>query len=56
MSQYYALLSIVFMIEVVYLFDRTHFRRRNAQFCKDGLLNRHDLDLLRNILSACQEN
>jgi hypothetical protein len=55
MTQYYALLSLVFMIEAVFLFDRTHFRRRNAQFCRNGLLNRHDLEILQTILAACQD-
>jgi len=29
MSSYFALLSIAFMIPVVFLFDRVHQRRRN---------------------------
>lgn len=29
MTQYFALLSIVFMIPIVILFDRVHERRRN---------------------------
>ncbi|HLK65378.1 MAG TPA: hypothetical protein VKU19_18190 [Bryobacteraceae bacterium] len=56
MTQQYALLSIVYMMAFVIVLDRTHFLARNSRFCKDALLSDHDLDQLRNILSACEEN
>ena len=55
MSHYFALLSIVFMIEVVILFDKSHFRRRVGRFCNENLLHQQDIDRLRSILTACQE-
>jgi len=56
MSHYFALYSIIFMMSVVMVFDRTHFRKRYAHFCEKNLLNSRDIDRLRNILKACQEN
>jgi hypothetical protein len=55
MSHYYALISVMFMISFVALFDCRHLDGRNARFCKDGLLNQDDIDRLRSILSACQD-
>ncbi len=54
MSHYYALISLVFMIGFVALFDSKHLDGRNARFCKDGLLSQGDIDRLRSILAACQ--
>jgi hypothetical protein len=56
MSHYFALDSIIFMMSVVMVFDRTHFRKRNARFCETNLLNSRDVDRLRNILLACQQS
>jgi hypothetical protein len=50
-----ALLSIVFMIAFVMLFDRVHNARFNNRFWKTGLLNQQEIDRLRSILSACQQ-
>jgi hypothetical protein len=55
MSRFYALLSIVFMMSFVIVFDKAHFERRNAPFWKTGLLSRQDVDRLVRVLSACQE-
>jgi len=55
MSHYYALLSIVFMMSFVALFDCLHLDTCNARFCKNGLLSGEDIDHLRKILSACME-
>jgi hypothetical protein len=44
------------MMNVVMVFDKSHFRKRNALFCEKNLLNSHDVDRLRDILSACQES
>ena len=54
-TQYYALLSIIFMINFVLLFDRAHFKAGNTRFCNKRLLDEHDVDRLRCIWSACQE-
>jgi hypothetical protein len=56
MLHYFALYSIVFMMSMVMVFDRTHFRKRNTRFCEKNLLNSRDVDRLRNILLACQES
>ena len=55
-TEYYALLSIVFMTSFVLLFDRMHFKTGNTRFCKKGLLDEQDIGRLRRIWSACQEN
>jgi hypothetical protein len=55
MSRYFALLSIVFMMGFVMMFDKVHFERRNSRFWNTGLLSRQEVDRLVRILSACQE-
>jgi hypothetical protein len=55
MSQYFALLSIVFMVSFVFVFDKAHFEKCNARFWKTGLLSRREVDQLRRVLSACQD-
>ena len=55
MTQYYALLSIVFMMNFVLLFDRAQSKAGNTRFCNDGLLDERDIERLRTIWSACQE-
>ena len=55
MSQHFALLSIVFMISFVLLFDRVHFEKSNARFFKNCLLTAQEIGQLQNILSACQD-
>jgi hypothetical protein len=54
-ERYFALLSIVFMMAFVMVFDKAHFERRNARFWRTGLLSRQEVDQLVRILSACQE-
>jgi hypothetical protein len=56
MTQYYALLSIVFMMNFVLLFDRAHFKAGNTRFCNKALLDEQDIERLRAIWSACQES
>ena len=56
MSPHFALLSIVFMISFVLLFDRVHIERSHALFVKKCLLSAQDLGRLQRILSACQED
>ncbi len=55
MSHSFALLSIVFMISFVLVFDRAHIAGCYSRFCKNDLLNPQEIDRLRSILSACQE-
>jgi hypothetical protein len=56
MSHYYALLSVIFMIGFVGLFDCMHVDKWNTRFCKDRLLSREEIDQLRKVLLACQES
>jgi hypothetical protein len=55
MSPHFALLSIVFMISFVLLFDRVHIERSHGRFIKKCLLSARDLDRMQRILSACEE-
>lgn len=55
MTQYYALLSMVFLMCVVVLFDRVHRAGYITRFCKQGLLSGSELDQLRKIAMACDE-
>ncbi len=55
MHQYFALLSVVFMISFVALFDYTHLKGINRRFCKNGLMSQEEIQQLVSILSACQE-
>ena len=55
MSDSFALLSIVFMISFVLLFDRVHISGCYTRFCKNALLNQQEIDRLQSIISACQE-
>ena len=55
MHHYCALLSIVFMMSFVALFDCKHLEKRNARFCKHGLLSQEEIGRLQRILTACQD-
>jgi hypothetical protein len=46
MCRYYALLSVVFMISFVLLFDRLHLEKGSARFVKNCLLSAQDMGLL----------
>jgi hypothetical protein len=51
-----ALLSIVFMMSFVLLFDAVHWRKRITRvFCSSHLLGQDELNRLATIWSACQE-
>jgi len=56
MTQYYSLLSIVFMIGFVLTFDRVHQDRRDSKFCAFNLLGAQDVDRIIQILAACQDS
>jgi hypothetical protein len=55
MSHFYALLSLVFMMSFVALFDSMHVDGSNTRFCKYGLMSQVDAQRLLSILSACQD-
>jgi predicted transcriptional regulator len=55
MSRYFALLSIVFMMGFVMVFDKVHLKNCNVRFCKKGVLSRQEVDQLLRIMSACGE-
>ena len=55
MMQQFALLSIVFMMGFVIVFDRLHREGCIRRFCKNTLLSPAELDQLRNIVAACLE-
>ena len=52
-----ALLSIVYMMSFVLLFDRVHFKSKLVNWLKGGnLMSRDELDQIQAIWAACQEN
>jgi len=55
MEQQYALLSIIFMIGYVLLFDRVHRDHQDARFCSANLIGAQDLDRILQIMSACED-
>ena len=56
MERTFALLSVVFMMAFVIVFDRVHYKRCTARFWKTGLLSQWEVDQIRAILSACQQS
>ena len=57
MTYPYALLSLVYMISFVVLFDRVHHKNKLGKWLRGGnLMNREELDQLQAIWAACQEN
>jgi hypothetical protein len=55
MERLYSLLSLVFMMSFVLLFDRLHHQKLNLRFWQKGLLSTNEVEQLRAILAACQE-
>jgi hypothetical protein len=55
MGEQFALLSVVFMMGFVMVFDRMHWRRKNTWFWKKNLMTQEDLDRIMRILEASQE-
>ncbi len=53
---YYALLSLVYMMCFVAMFDRSHSRKRIRRFLSSNLLSREELNRLQAIWSACEES
>lgn len=56
MSSYYALLSIVYMIVFVALFDRVHLRRWASRFLTNRLLGADETNRILRILTACLDD
>jgi hypothetical protein len=57
MTYPYALLSLVYMMSFVFLFDRMHYKNKLGKWLRGGnLMNRQELDQIQAILAACQEN
>ena len=53
----YALLSIVYMMSFMFLFDRVHYKNTLGKWLRGGnLIDREELDQIRAIWAACQEN
>jgi hypothetical protein len=53
----YALLSIVYMMSFLFLFDRVHYKNTLGKWLRgENLMNREELDQIRAIWEACQEN
>ena len=56
MTQYCSLLSVVFMMGFVLVFDRVHQERRDSKFCALNLLGSQDVSRILQILAACEDN
>ena len=54
MNQFFALLSVVFMIGFVLVFDRLHRAGYITWFCNHQLLTTTELEQLRRIVSSCE--
>jgi len=55
MTQFCALISIVFMMSFVMVFDRIHWRHIHRRLFPIDLLSTDELDRLQMIMSACRE-
>ena len=57
MTGQFALLSIVYMMSFVILFDRVHYKRKVRAWLRGGYLLTHDeLNRIHAIWSACQDS
>ena len=57
MTHQYALLSRVYMMSFVILFDRVHFKSKLGNWLRGGnLMSSQELDQIQAIWAACQEN
>ena len=54
-TQIYSLLSIVFMMGFVVVFERVHEDRRDSRFCSMNLMGVQDVNRILQILAACQD-
>jgi hypothetical protein len=57
MNHHFALLSLVYMMSFVIVFENLHYRRAvRAWVCGSKLMSSQDLAKIQAILSACQES
>ena len=57
MNAQFALLSLIYMISFVILFDRVHHKHKLTNWlCGSNLMSNDDLARIQAIWSACQEN
>ncbi|MCU1235530.1 MAG: hypothetical protein JWP63_3497 [Candidatus Solibacter sp.] len=57
MTAKYALLSLIYMISFVIIFDRFHYKRKLTNWlCGSNLMDEGELERIQAILAACQEN
>ena len=56
MTQQFALLSVVFSMSFVILFDKTHWKTGIRRFLSRNLLDQEELTRLQAIWSACQDS
>jgi hypothetical protein len=56
MAGQYALLSIVYMMSFVFLFDRVHYRNKLRAWLRGALMSRHELDRIQAIWAACHDH
>ena len=57
MTGQFALLSLVYMMTFVILFDRVHYKRKLSDWLRGGnLMSRDELERIQAIWSACQDN
>jgi hypothetical protein len=55
MNGQYALLSIVYMMSFVVLFDRVHYKRRLGKWLSGALMSAQELERMMALWSVCQE-
>ena len=55
MSHKYPLLSLIYMMSFVIVFDKARWQKKIRQFLSGNLISREDLTQLQAIWSACQE-
>ena len=57
MTGQYALLSIIYMMSFVFLFDRLHYRHKLMAWLRGGnLMEREELERIQAIWAACQDS
>jgi hypothetical protein len=56
MTGKYALLSLVYMMSFVIMFDRVHYKRRLQAWLSGSMMNAAELQRLMAIWTACQED
>ena len=57
MAAQYALLSLIYMIGFVILFDRFRYKRKLVHWLRSSkLMDQREVEQIQAILTACQEN